>query len=89
MSNTKKNSNSTNISKKNEIAKPVEKEERKEDIGFIEKSEKCKVVYVDNLIYIDFKGFGLLLPNDKGHTEPELEVFYYGDIGDKNFKFRI
>lgn len=88
MSNTKKATNSVNNEVKKELIKKAEEvREKKEEI--IEKSEMCKVIYVDNLIYIDFKGFGLVLPNDKKHTEPELEVFYYGDIGDPDFKFRV
>lgn len=87
MSNTKKVTNATNDEVKKEPVKKVEEVSEKKEI--IEKSEMCKVIYVDNLIYINFKGFGLVLPNDKKHTEPELEVFYYGDIGDPDFKFRV
>ncbi len=84
MSNTKKN---TNISK--EPIKKVESETNimKEDI--IEKSEMCKVTYVDDLIYINFKGFGLIAKNEKGITDPEIKVYYYGEVGEPNFKFRI
>ena len=61
--------------------------EKKKEI--IEKSEICKVKYSDGLIYINFKGYGLMLPNTEGHTEPEIEVFYKGEIGKANFKFRV
>lgn len=96
MSNTKKKNSATQKEQKSELqsvikAMPVDvpevKEDKKEEI--IEKSEICKVTYVDNFIYIDFKGFGLITPNDKKHTEPELEVFYHGDIGDNDFRFRV
>ena len=40
-------------------------------------------------MYINFKGYGLMLPNTEGHTEPEIEVFYKGEIGKANFKFRV
>ena len=40
-------------------------------------------------MYINFKGYGLMLPNTNGHTEPEIEVFYIGEIGKANFKFRV
>lgn len=61
--------------------------ENKKEI--IEKSEICKVKYSDGLMYINFKGYGLMLPNTEGHTEPEVEVFYNGEIGKANFKFRV
>lgn len=55
----------------------------------IEKKEVCKVKYSNGLMYINFKGYGLTLPNIKGYTEPEIEVFYEGEIGKANFKFRV
>ncbi len=55
----------------------------------IEKKEVCKVKYSNGLMYINFKGYGLTLPNVDGHTEPEVEVFYEGEIGKANFKFRV
>lgn len=61
--------------------------ENKKEI--IEKSEICKVKYSNGLMYINFKGYGLMLPNTNGHTEPEIEVFYIGEIGKANFKFRV
>ena len=55
----------------------------------IEKKELCKVRYDGGFMYISFKGYGLALPNDKGHKENELYVYYSGEIGSPNFKFRI
>jgi hypothetical protein len=55
----------------------------------IEKKELCKVRYDGGFMYISFKGYGLALPNDKGHKENELYVYYSGEIGSPDFKFRI
>ena len=79
-------SNAKNVATSN--PKKVEKVEVvQKDI--IEKSEMCKVTYVDDLIYINFKGFGLIAKNEKGYTDPEIKVIYYGEIGEPNFKFSI
>ena len=83
MSNTKKNLNKTTNQE------PIKTKVTVGSDDIIEKSELCKVIYVDNLIYINFKGFGLIAKNEKGYTEPELNVFYFGEIGEPNFKFRI
>ena len=80
MSNVKNVATST--PKKVEKVEVVEKD-------FIEKSEMCKVTYVDDLIYINLKGFGLIAKNEKGYTDPEIKVIYYGEIGEPNFKFSI
>lgn len=57
--------------------------------NIIEKSIMCKARYKDGLMYINFKGFGLVMPNVNNHTEPEVEVFYEGEIGKANFKYKI
>lgn len=89
LSNSKKKTYaSTSVNNKdiNKADSEVVKEDKK---NIIEKSEICDVIYVDNLIYINFKGFGLVLPNTDHHTEPKLKVFYYGEVGSVDFKFRV
>lgn len=86
MSNVKKNTEA-NVNRETTKKVEIHDDIKKEDI--IEKSEICKVTYVDNLIYINFKGFGLIAKNEKGITDPEIKVYYYGEVGEPNFKFRI
>ena len=86
MSNSKK---ITNPNIKRETTQLAEERENISGKNIIEKSEMCKVTYVDDLIYINFKGFGLIARNEKGFSTPEIEVFYFGEIGEPDFKFRI
>ena len=88
LSNSKKKTNASAFvnNNVNEANSEVFKTENK---NIIEKSEICDVIYVDDLIYINFKGFGLVLPNTDHHTEPKLKVFYYGEVGSVGFKFRV
>ena len=62
-------------------------ENKKKNI--IEKSEICEARYNDGLIYINFKGYGLITPNINNHKESQIEVFYEGEIGTADFKFRV
>lgn len=84
----------SNAKKKNiveENAPKVITEEVKEnkEKKIIEKSEICKATYNDGLIYINFKGYGLITPNVDNHKEPEIKVYYEGEIGKADFKFRV
>lgn len=71
----------TEVEYKEEIQKP--------EIEIIEKKELCKARYSDGFIYINFKGYGLVVPNSAKHDEPELEVYYDGEIGKPDFRFRV
>lgn len=86
MAKSKKNTN-TNTNK--EAPKKVAPSISVDKENIIEKSEMCKVTYVDDLIYINFKGFGLITKNEKGYKDPQIEVFYSGEFGKPDFKFRI
>ena len=86
MSNIKK---TTDANVNRETTKKVEVQDNIKEENIIEKSEMCKVTYIDDLIYINFKGFGLITKNEKGITDPEIKVYYYGEVGEPNFKFRI
>ena len=59
-----------------------------EDI--IEHVEVCKARYDNGLMYINFKGYGLVCPArmDKKGIE-EVSVYYEGEIGQPDFKFRV
>lgn len=75
--------------KKYDETKKVENHAETKSENIIEKSEMCKVIYVDDLIYVNFKGFGLIVKNENNYNAPEIKVFYSGEIGKPNFKFRI
>lgn len=91
MANTKKKVDINKIENAEVTPNEVVIEEKVEDTKnkIIEKSEICKARYADGLIYIDFKGYGLVTSNVDKHKEPELEVFYTGEIGEPDFKFRV
>lgn len=79
---------------RNKKEKFIEPELVVEDISqstdeIIEKKELCKARYSDGFIYISFKGYGLSVPNKENHNEPEIYVYYTGEIGKPGFKFRI
>ena len=81
--------------KKYEIEEPIEDieismdEMAESNTSFIEKTMICPARYSDGFIFIEFQGFGVMLPNSDNHTEPEIKVYYQGNIGTTDFKIRV
>ena len=93
MSNNTKKKTTRQISKTKEIDTvsfntPIEEKVDVVD-DIIEKSLLCDAVYLDGFIHINFKGFGITVPNTDNHTESKVMVYYTGSIGSPNFKFRV
>ena len=85
------NEKKTTRSKREKIIEPklVVEEIPQDTDEIIEKKELCKARYSDGFIYISFKGYGLSIPNKDNHNEPEIYVYYSGEIGKPGFKFRV
>ena len=85
------NEKRTTRSKREKIIEPklVVEELPQDTDEIIEKKELCKARYSDGFIYISFKGYGLSIPNKDNHNEPEIYVYYSGEIGKPGFKFRV
>lgn len=86
------------LDKEKEIKKEeiIEKKEEKPNQDIIEKSEICEARCEDGLIYINFKGYGLVCPiEEKKAKELEakgldkVKVYYEGEIGKPNFRFKV
>ena len=73
--------------KKNIVQELSEEKENKHSSDIIEKSEICKVRYDNGLMYIDFKGYGLVTTTKNKKGTDEVTVYYSGEIGEPTFKF--
>ena len=75
--------------KKNFIQVIDEEKKKQSSDDIIEKSEVCKAHFDNGLMYIDFKGYGLIASTTKKSGSGEVTVYYRGEIGTPTFKFRV
>ena len=52
-------------------------------------SKICPAKYINNMVYIDFDGFGISVENKLGLNSEKIKVLYQGQIGEPSFQFEI